>query len=621
MFNRLFSSTKLAYILLFWVFVGIALSTAKGQSQADTSIVISLLKRSTAFQRINLDSCQLLAEQAMVLSRKLNFAPGIRGAHVRLGSVLMTHGANRAALPHIQKALAIDLQRGNHKGAASDQILLAYIFSGLGEQAAAFEALYAGIRHSEQIKDTALQISIYTTMGELNADFGEPKTALSAFQKALKLAELSNQFQAKAAVLMGIGNVHYLADNFTEALTNYLKVDALSQLTDDRITQAQNLNNIALCQEALGNLQKAEHSYAQALHIYQQNDMASESANIWYNLGILQMTQGRLDSALSMLQRAAQLAQTVEDLGLLVLCYDKLAAVYALQSNFSMAYQLRLQHATLQDSLMNIRKMEIISGLKTQYETEQKALEISFLQTENSIKDRQNKLYLAGVMGLLIVSFLLIRQGAKLRKARNRSNKLLLNILPAEVAEELKATGISEARLYNDVSVLFTDFVNFTGISEQLSPTELVAEIHQNFTAFDEIIEQHGLEKIKTIGDAYMAVCGLPQAHADHAQRVVDAALAINRFMNERSGKFQIRIGIHSGPVVAGIVGIKKYAYDIWGDTVNTAARMEQHSEPNKVNISGATHALLPTSYRFVKRGKIAVKNKGDVEMFFVEDL
>lgn len=165
----------------------------------------------------------------------------------------------------------------------------------------------------------------------------------------------------------------------------------------------------------------------------------------------------------------------------------------------------------------------------------------------------------------------------------------------------------------------FTDFVNFTGISEQLSPTELVAEIHKNFTAFDRIIEKHGLEKIKTIGDAYLAVCGLPNETINHAEKVVSAALEICAFIQQSNSPFQVRIGINSGPVVAGIVGVKKYAYDIWGDTVNTAARMEQNSEAGKINISGATYQLVKNSFDCSHRGKIQAKNKGEIDMYFVE--
>lgn len=210
------------------------------------------------------------------------------------------------------------------------------------------------------------------------------------------------------------------------------------------------------------------------------------------------------------------------------------------------------------------------------------------------------------------------KQNHELAFEKAKSDTLLLNILPIEIAEELKAEGESRARQYEHVTVLFTDFVNFTGISEKLTPQDLVAFIHKNFTAFDAIIEKYGLEKIKTIGDAYLAVCGLPVENSKHAQLVVKAALEIRDFMENNDTGFRIRIGIHTGQVVAGIVGVKKYAYDIWGDTVNTAARMEQNSEEGKINISEATYELVKDEFECVYRGKISAKNKGEIDMYFV---
>ena len=208
-----------------------------------------------------------------------------------------------------------------------------------------------------------------------------------------------------------------------------------------------------------------------------------------------------------------------------------------------------------------------------------------------------------------------------------KSDELLLNILPASTAEELKRNGRTVPRRFDSVTVMFTDFKGFTQMAEAMTAEELVDTIDLHFRAFDEIIGRFNIEKIKTIGDAYMCVGGIPTVTSTHAEDMVRAAIAIQQWMKERHRHcremnlpcFEIRIGLHSGPVVAGVVGQKKFAYDIWGDTVNTAARMESSGEPGKINVSGATRALIRHHFTCVHRGKIPAKNKGEIDMYFIE--
>lgn len=213
---------------------------------------------------------------------------------------------------------------------------------------------------------------------------------------------------------------------------------------------------------------------------------------------------------------------------------------------------------------------------------------------------------------------------AELVQEKRKSEELLHNILPVETADELKRNGFAEARQYERVTVLFTDFKGFTELSTKLPPAELVREIDECFKAFDRIVGKHGIEKIKTIGDAYMAAGGLPVPNSTHAENAIRAALEIRDYMRDRIDRgigspLGIRIGLHTGPVVAGIVGLKKFQYDIWGDTVNTAARMETSGEPGKVNVSLATYELTRDLFHFEARGELEAKGKGRVPMFFVE--
>ncbi len=251
-------------------------------------------------------------------------------------------------------------------------------------------------------------------------------------------------------------------------------------------------------------------------------------------------------------------------------------------------------------------------------------------EIEDKRKERRIFILAASLMVVVLTFTIYIllhqRKSNKLiSKEKKKSDELLLNILPIEVANELKEKGEAEAKLYNEVTVLFSDFVGFTHIVEHLPPQELVTELHTCFKAFDAIISKYGIEKIKTVGDAYMAVSGLPASNAEHARSIVNAALDIRDYMKKRhethgDKTFTVRLGINSGSVVAGIVGVRKFAYDIWGDTVNIAARMEQNSEAGKINISGHTYELIKDYFECEHRGKIYAKNKGEIDMYFVTD-
>ena len=281
--------------------------------------------------------------------------------------------------------------------------------------------------------------------------------------------------------------------------------------------------------------------------------------------------------------------------------------------------------------------------MKEKFETEKKEREILSLQAEqlngkleNTRITRSRDLMVLGGSAIVLLAFGLwhrldhvSRSRAEIKKERDISEGLLHNILPEQVAEEIKTKGYADVNEFETATILFTDFIEFSSISEKLTATELVREIDICWRAFDSIVEKYGVEKIKTIGDAYMAVGGLPDIQKGDPGRVVLAALEMQEFMakyrvdrlDQQKVFFEMRLGLHTGPVIAGIVGAKKYAYDIWGDAVNTARRMEFCGEAGRVNISRATYEKVKElpDLRFTPRGFIHVKGKGEVEMFFVE--
>ena len=212
---------------------------------------------------------------------------------------------------------------------------------------------------------------------------------------------------------------------------------------------------------------------------------------------------------------------------------------------------------------------------------------------------------------------------AKLEIEQKKSQELLLNILPEAIAERLKKEQGIIADEFAAVSVMFADIVGFTQLSASILPKQLVHLLNDIFSKFDQLAEKHGLEKIKTIGDSYMVVGGLPNPRSDHAEAIAEMALdmqeAIREYRENLGISLSIRIGIHSGPVVAGIIGKKKFIYDLWGDTVNTASRMESHGLPDTIQISEATYLLIEDQYQFKKRGSINVKGKGEMAAYLLK--
>jgi len=283
----------------------------------------------------------------------------------------------------------------------------------------------------------------------------------------------------------------------------------------------------------------------------------------------------------------------------------------------------------------------IDSMIKAQQEREiqrQKAIAAQLEVERQKSEAARNLLLVVSTVILIIAALLFLLYQGKQRTARaleaknriieeerKRSDELLLNILPPAVAQELKTKNKVAARKYEEATVMFIDFVGFTHTAEKLTPEQLVSELDHCFTSFDRIIGQYRIEKIKTVGDAYICASGLSDKNASPSD-MVKAALQIQDFllhlkaerMNQGLPYFEARVGIHTGPVVAGVVGEKKFAYDIWGDTVNTAARVEQACDPGRVNVSESTYWKAKYEFEWLSRGVISTKNKAPMEMYYV---
>lgn len=464
---------------------------------------------------------------------------------------------------------------------------------------------------------------LYLSKAFVFKELNQSDKIIENIRSALQNIEKTESCTARENIFAKVGYLYFDLENYVNALEFHLKA-----------YRECNLNNTPykLIDQQEYNLGATYLELAQNIH-----QITTESVDIPKNKTKLLLLSEKYLSSIK--ERALKKG----DIAMLVNSYYNLSEVFDLQHNRQKAFEYYKQHIFYKDSLKTIENRELLIQNQMQFEfDQQEKIRIAEQEAKDALtreelakeKSRKNTA-LAGVGVFVILAgfsgfayYQKKRDHKIIAYEKQKSDNLLLNILPEEVAEELKEKGTSEARHFENVSIMFTDFKDFTKLSEKIPSKELIEELNYCFKAFDEIIVKHGVEKIKTIGDSYMAVCGLPAEYGNHAQKMVQAALEIRDFIEDykikrqKEGKsfFEMRIGINSGEVVAGIVGIKKFAYDIWGDAVNTASRMESNGQIGKVNISEPTYNLVKDDFEFEHRGEIETKGKGKINMYFVEN-
>ena len=466
--------------------------------------------------------------------------------------------------------------------------------------------------------------SCYNGIGRLYLSMDNTDKSLEYFLKSLELAVATKFKKGEAGSLHNIGSVYKAKRDNKNALANYKNALAIfRELHDDGAT-ASVLNNMAMIYQESGDYSISLDYYKKSLEIKVRMGDKKGEASTLLNLGALYDTIGKYDFAIDYTQKSLCTALEINSMHDIWYGYSNLSFMFAHKNNYEEAYKYAVKASQTGDSIFNEESNNQIAEMQTKYETEKKEQQISLLNKDKELQDAQlnrQKIVIWSVAGGLLVVLIL---SVFIFRERRKSEKLLLNILPVETARELKAHGKATAKYYESVTVMFTDFRGFTNIAEKLSAEELVNELDYLFRKFDEIISKYPIEKIKTIGDAYMCAGGLPAANNTNAMDIVTAAIEIQTWMTAQNSKWNLRIGIHTGPVTAGVVGDKKFAYDIWGDTVNTASRMESGSEAGKINISGSTYQFISPlleerGWGVRHRGKISAKNKGEIEMYFVE--
>lgn len=576
------------------------------------------------------------ASQAQKLAKQIDFKRGIplvEACHEKaVGMINYQKGDYFKAKIHWDRSLALYDSIGDRQGSANMLGNIGSIYYNGGDFATALEYDLKTLRIAESAHDTLRILTCYTNIAVIymlkKASF--PK-ALEYLEKALPIAQKVNDTEALGNVLLNIGEIYF----------GMGKLDTALQILERSLVVLNDSKQIPYVLITIGKVYADRGEYAKALYQHKlaydfskRIDSKSDVTNSLLNMAKANLMLGNSELSLQYFLEAEKIAETIDEDLQLKDAYEGLAKTYATLSNYKKAYEYQGLLLSLKDTIFNLNTEKKLGTLQFTFDIEKKESQISLLTKDQEIKAQEIKRqklvrngFIGGFAVVLLFAGIFFSQRNRISKEKKRSDELLLNILPEETAEELKATGSAKAKSFDSVTVMFTDFKNFTQASEILSAEELVAEINRCYSAFDSIITKHGLEKIKTIGDSYMCAGGLPVSNTSHPLDMVNASLEILSFIEENKKKridaglpyFELRLGIHTGPVVAGVVGSKKFAYDIWGDTVNTASRMESSGEVGKVNISESTYSLIKENFICTSRGQIKAKNKGDIAMYFVE--
>jgi adenylate cyclase len=590
------------------------------------------------------DTAFILAEELLAYGLDKNYLQAQALGYNIQGVSWYMRGDYPKALDYFTQSLKIKEQIGDQMGIAASLNNIGLIYVNQGDYPKALDYYSRSLKIEEQIgNQKGISLSL-NNIGIIYNNQGDYPKALDYYTQSLKIKEQIGDQKGVAASLNNIGLIYQYQGNYPKALDYYTQSLKIKEQIGDQLGIAPSLHNIGIVYQNQGDYPKALDYFTQSLKIKEQIGDQKGIAQSLNNIGIVYQKQGDYSQALDYCQRSYELALAVGALELQKSGCTSLYDIYKAMGNGSKALEYHELLNVINDSLHaaeTAKKLQQMEFQKVMFlDSIAKAEEARLVQEahreEVRQKNRTKNVFLVSGVILIFVSLGLWRGLHFVRRSRKqiahekeRSDNLLLNILPSEIAEELKEKGRADARSFDMVSILFSDFKGFTQISEKLSAEELVGEINACFKIFDAICEKYEIEKIKTIGDSYMAAGGIPVPTDDSVKNTVLAALEMSAFMinrrleQEAKGgiSFEMRVGIHTGPVVAGIVGVTKFQYDIWGDTVNTASRMESSGEVGRVNISRSVYDQVKEDpiFKFQPRGKVQTKGKGVIEMWFVE--
>jgi adenylate cyclase len=642
-------------LLITWILIVIYIQSFAQNKQADsilailttmpddTSKVNSLIALSGSLLKSEKEQALTYATQAKLLADKLGYQRGQAYALKSIGMGYYFQGNYIETLLYWQKSLAIFQSMNDKRGIANMLNNLGAINFNEGDDEKAIDYYLGSLKVAEEIGDKLRVVTALVNIGAVyfNKE-GTHDRALEYYLKALPLSEEIGNLDAIGTSAVNTGEIYLARGDDQSALIYFEKaLNAYKKSENGNVPYA--LYNIGRVYTKRKDYTRAVSFQLQAYNLAVELKRKKEMAQALQGLADAYRQMGDVDAAISAFQRSEKIAYEIGANYELKYAFQGLAELFNKRADYRNAFKYQSLYTAIKDTLYNAEMDKRIQAVTLNFDLEKKQGEVDLLTKDKALQDLEikrqktirNATSVTGILLLLLATGLYrnYRYVQKTKKIieneKDRSDKLLLNILPYETAEELKQKGSASPKEYEMVSVLFTDFKGFTSIAENMTAEQLVAELDHCFLEFDLIIDKYNIEKIKTIGDSYMCAGGIPIANTSNPVDVVLAALEIQAYMDRlksdrlASGKesWELRLGVHTGKVVAGVIGKNKFAYDIWGDTVNVASRMESSGAPGKVNISGTTYELVKDLFNCTYRGRIQAKNKGEIDMYFVDSL
>ncbi len=553
------------------------------------------------------------AREVYALASSIKYARGIAEAEVMFGvEAYFGKGDTKQAIKYFEDALLVLVDTDSY-ALTCLYTIYGNIYWRMGEFELGFYYIQKGLDKARETQDDiSLSWTAYMLAG-FCLDMKQFENAQNAYEEAMQIFQKINDLEGYSSALCGLGNLAFARKNYQEAIACYYK--ALPTVLREAFSavEARIYNDLGTAYEQLHEPEKSIDYFLKSYQIRIDTKNVLGITTTGLNLGRTYTTLKEYEKAIFYYQKVIENATQSMAKIRLQRAYQGLSEVYKALEKSEEALACYEKYMEIHAIIIGEENEAKYTNLETKHDLQKSKQEAEIHKLKN--------------IELKQASDLIAEQNIHMAEERNKSEKLLLNILPEEVAEELKARGQATPKYYAQTTILFTDFKGFTKMVEKLQPQEIIENLNTCFLAFDEICETYNLEKIKTIGDAYMAVAGVPVKNQTNPVDAVKAGLAMQAFMKKWKHEkelanlpaWELRVGIHTGELIAGVIGKSKMAYDVWGDAVNIAARMESSGEAGKVNISETTYNLVKDHFRCTPRGLIQAKNKGEVQMFFVE--